>query len=436
MRINNLNINKYLILLCINLIFSCSTTNDRIHNKVGKNKHQLPIISIIADSKELFGDTIGIYSKGIGIAENWQGIKANYFSKKKIKINIAYFINNKTVLTQTAKMKVSGGGSRKQPQKSFNISSEHNLNYPFFQELPFENYKSLRLRVSGQDWRETHLRDALMHTLVSNTNIDTQAYQPAILYLNGEYWGIYNIREKFNKTYLYQHHGVKEIDALEQNTKLIEGSDKNYKELLEFIKYKDLNNKENWKWIVEQVDIDNFIDYYCSQIYFANTDWPGNNIKYWKSKKGKWRWFLHDTDLGFAFAPIWGHPGGLSHNTLRFALNDSPTTNHNQPSSTLLFRKFLDNEKFKQNFTSKFYEHLNVTFQSERVISIIDSLANNIAQEIPQHINRWKNEADYLFQSIEEWEKELEVLRDFSRKRPEIVRSHLQKEFNLRQENN
>ena len=435
MKINNLNINKYLILLCINLIFSCTTPNDRIHENVRKNKHQLPIISIIADSNELFGDTIGIYSKGIGIAENWQGIKANYFSKKKIKINIAYFVNNKTVLSQTAKMKVSGGGSRKQPQKSFNISSENNFDYPFFQELPFENYKSLRLRVSGQDWRETHLRDALMHTLVSNTYIDTQAYQPAILYLNGEYWGIYNIREKFNKTYLYQHHGVKEIDALEQNTKLIEGSDENYKELLEFIKYKDLNNKENWKWIVEQVDIDNFIDYYCSQIYFANTDWPGNNIKYWKSKKGKWRWFLHDTDLGFAFAPIWGHPGGLSHNTLRFALNDSPTTNHNQPWSTLIFRKFLENQKFKQNFTSKFYEHLNVTFQSERVITIIDSLANKIAQEIPQHINRWKNEADYLFQSIEDWEKELEVLRNFSRKRPEIVRSHLEKEFNLRQKN-
>ena len=134
MRINNLNINKYLILLCINLIFSCSSPNDRIHEKVGKNKHQLPIISIIADSKELFGDTIGIYSKGIGMAENWQGIKANYFSKKKIKINIAYFVNNKTVLSQTAKMKVSGGGSRKQPQKSFNISSEHNFDYPFFQD--------------------------------------------------------------------------------------------------------------------------------------------------------------------------------------------------------------------------------------------------------------------------------------------------------------
>ena len=119
----------------------------------------------------------------------------------------------------------------------------------------------------------------------------------------------------------------------------------------------------------------------------------------------------------------------MNHNTLRFALNDSTTTNHNQPWSTLFFRKFLENKKFKQNFISKFYEHLNVTFQSVRVTNTIDSLADIIAPEIPGHINRWKNEADYLYQNIEEWKKELEVLRDFSKKRTEIVRSHLQKEF-------
>ena len=432
MWVKNLNLEKILLLFCANIIVSCSTPIDPVHKKVRLNKHQLPIISIIADSMELFDDTLGIYSKGVGVAENWQGIKANYFSKKKIKIDLAYFVNNKLVLSQICKMNVSGGGSRKQPQKSFNISSKNNFDYPFFKNLTFENYKSLRLRVSGQDWRETHLRDALMHTLVDKTNIDTQAYQPAILYLNGKYWGIYNIREKFNKNYLFQHHGVKNIDALEQNIKIIDGSNTNYIELIEFIKQKELNKKENWKWIEEQVDIENFIDYYCSQIYFANTDWPGNNIKYWKSMNGKWRWFLHDTDLGFAFAPIWGHPGGLNHNTLQFALNDSVTSNHNQAWSTLLFRKFLENKKFKKKFISKFDEHLNITFQSSRVINIIDSLANNIAPEIPKHIDRWKNEADYLFQSIEDWEKELEILRDFSRKRPDIVRSHLKEEFNLK----
>ena len=48
----------------------------------------------------------------------------------------------------------------------------------------------------------------------------------------------------------------------------------------------DLSRSENWNWIEERVDLENFIDYYCAQIYFANTDWPGNNIKYWKESGG------------------------------------------------------------------------------------------------------------------------------------------------------
>ena len=157
--------------------------------------------------------------------------------------------------------------------------------------MPFKNYKNLRLRVSGQDWRETHLRDALMHNLVISTNIDIQAYQPAVMYLNGKYWGIYNIREKFNKNYIFQHHNVEKIDALEQNSKIIYGDDQAYNELLDFIRNKNLNDDKNWEWIEKNVDINNFIDYYCAQIYFAIHDWPGNNIKYWKSSTGKWRWF-------------------------------------------------------------------------------------------------------------------------------------------------
>lgn len=85
MGINNLNIEKILVLLCAIVIVSCSAPIDPVHKKVRSNKHQLPIISIIADSMELFDDTLGIYSKGVGVAENWQGIKANYFSKKKNK---------------------------------------------------------------------------------------------------------------------------------------------------------------------------------------------------------------------------------------------------------------------------------------------------------------------------------------------------------------
>ena len=96
--------------------------------------------------------------------------------------------------------------------------------------------QKFRLRVSGQDWRETHIRDALMHTLVSKTQIDIQAYQPVVLYMNGKYWGIYNLREKFNKAYLQQHHQAEQVDILERNSRLIDGSSDEYLEAFEFCK--------------------------------------------------------------------------------------------------------------------------------------------------------------------------------------------------------
>ena len=420
---------RYISAAFLFLLWACSSPVEQIHDKVSEYKHQLPVISIVADSLDLFDDTLGIYSKGIGTAENWQGQKANYFSGKKIAMNMAYFIDGKVALKQEAKMKVSGGGSRKQPQKSFNLSCKEGFAFPFFSHLPYDHYKSLRLRVSGQDWSETLLRDALMHTLVSHTQIDVQAYKPVVVYLNKKYWGIYNIREKFNTAYLQQHHAIDAVDILERNSKLLEGNDDEYLELLAYVQDNDLSRNEHWDWIEERVDLENFIDYYCAQIYFANTDWPGNNIKYWKASEGKWRWFLHDTDLGFDFAPIWGHPGGVKHNTLQFALNDSATTHHNQAWSTLLFRKFLNNEQFKQEFIRKFAQHLEVTFHPERVVSVIDSLAANIEDEMPRHIYRWKGEADYALQSVEDWYLELEVLRAFALQRPSIVSTHLQMHF-------
>ena len=423
---------RYISAAFLFLLWACSSPIEQFHDEVSEYKHRLPVISIVADSLDLFDDTLGIYSKGIGTAENWQGHKANYFSGKKIAMNMAYIIDGKVAFKQEAKMKVSGGGSRKQPQKSFNLSCKEGFAFPFFSHLPYDHYKSLRLRVSGQDWRETLLRDAMMHTLVSHTQIDVQAYQPVVVYLNEKYWGIYNIREKFNTAYLQQHHAIDAIDAvdiLEKNSKLLEGNDDEYLELLAYVQDNDLSRNEHWNWIEERVDLENFIDYYCAQIYFANTDWPGNNIKYWKASEGKWRWFLHDTDLGFDFAPIWGHPGGVKHNTLRFALNDSTTRHHNQAWSTLLFRKFLNNEQFKQEFIRKFVQHLEVTFYPERVVSVIDSLAANIEDEMPRHIDRWKDDADYALQSIEDWQLELEVLRAFALQRPSIVRTHLQMNF-------
>ena len=294
------------------------------------------------------------------------------------------------------------------------------------------------MRVSGQDWRSTMLRDALMHSLIEETNIDYQAYQPVVLYLNNKYWGIYNLREKFTKHYLRQNHlGINDkVDILEKNSQVKSGNDKDYSKLMDFIQSNNLRDSLVYEQLENWIDISNFIDYYCAQIYFANTDWPGNNVKYWRSQtdSSKWRWFLHDTDLGFGFAPIWNHPGGVNHNTIKFALNDSTTTFHNQAWSTLLFRSLLKNSKFKESFLSSFAIHLNTTFHPHRVSHHIDSLCHTISAEMPHHISRWAGEADYAIQSVEEWRLNVEKLKAFGAKRPAIIKGFLYEQFELTDE--
>lgn len=423
------------LFLALVLLVSCITSDNLPQSKDIVLNHSLPVVFINASENDLWSDSNGIYVEGLGSGENWQGLKANYFAGVKIPIEFQYYFNGERVLSQNAQMKVSGGGSRKQPQKSFNISSKEPFNYPFFKSKSITNFKSFRLRVSGQDWRSTLLRDALMHSLIEETNIDYQAYQPVVLYLNNKYWGIYNLREKFTQHYIRQNHidVAGKIDILENNSQVKSGSNKDYNRLMDFVKSNNLSDSLVYAQLENWIDISNFIDYYCAQIYFANTDWPGNNIKYWRSQTdtSKWRWFLHDTDLGFGFAPIWSHPGGVNHNTIAFALNDSTTTYHNQAWSTLLFRSLLKNAKFKESFLSSFAFHLGNTFHPHRVVNHIDSLCNTISAEIPHHISRWASEADYAIQSIEEWKVNIKELKAFGEKRPAIIQNYFYEQFGL-----
>lgn len=401
-----------------------------------EHEHSLAVVRINGDEADFFSDSTGIYVVGIGTGTNWQGQKANYFEGRRIEVDFEFLEDGESKIKQKVGLKVSGGGSRKQAQKSFNIYADSvyggdYLSHAFFQELPFSHYRSLRLRVSGQDWRKTHFRDALMHSIVSDLNIDKQAYRPVVLYLNDKYWGIYNLREKFNKTYLRQHHHLDksiELDMLEQQNNINKGDNKEYLELLDFIRSNDLSDDEHFNEVAYKIDLDNILDYYCAQIYFANTDWPGNNIKYWKARteNAKWRWFLHDTDLGFARAPLYMHPGGIEHNTLAFNLNADETNLHNQPWATFLLRNLLKNEAFKNRFKTHFISLLDSTFEPKRVISIIDSLQNQLEPEIQNHIDRWKIEDPEFYQSREEWHGNIDLLREFAERRADLVKGFLQ----------
>ena len=191
--------------------------------------------------------------------------------------------------------------------------------------------------------------------------------------------------------------------------------------------WRDVNHPakwENYEYIKSIVDIDEYINYQVAEIYSANGDWPGANSKLWRPKTptGKWRWMLYDLDFGFG-----GNSNGqYFSNTLELATATDGEDWPNPPWSTLLLRKLLENENFKNEFIQRFAVHMATTYKASRVIGIIDSLKANIAAEIPRHKERWEKSTSYG-----EWNNLVEIMRKFATLRASYVQQHFIDKFNL-----
>ena len=397
---------------------------------INVNKY-LPVFSLVCDSLYLWDTEIGIYQNS--------AIDQERFA------NLEYFENEQPVINQNIGIRIHGFVARYLPQKTFGLYAKNKygnpaFNYKFFDEKDIYSFKSIFLRDGGfPENSSTMFRDGLMQNLtVGKVDIDYQAYKPAVLYLNGKYWGIYNIREKQNGDYLAANHNVDpaNVDLLENYWKeIIEGDKIHYNDFMNFITENNINNSTNYNHVKELIDVDNYIDYAITEIYYANTDWPGANVRYWRPREenGRWRWILMDVDFGF------GLEAGYDNNTLEFAMATDGTTWANPPSATFLLRKMMESDEFKNEFIQRFAAHLNISYEPSRVINLINSFRNNIVNEMPFQIERWKDEvwtaswgtSYHVISSMELWETEIEEMRQFAELRAENVRQHLTDKFDL-----
>lgn len=391
---------------------------------------QLPVISLSTNPENFFDNETGIYVLGDSAEPSFPYFGANFWKDWERPIHMEFFDENGlNGFSIDAGVKIFGGWSRGHAQKSLAIFARagygyNNISYKLFDDLPFTKYESIVLRNSGNDWTHTMFRDALMTGLVDDVDIDKQAYRPAVVFLNGEYWGIHNIREKVNEHFISAHHNVDtdSIDILEYFGEVVHGNNSDYMLLYNFISSNDMSISSNYEYVKSQVDVDNFIRYYVSQIYFANTDWPGANIKYWrKSVNGKWRWIMYDTDFGFGLY----NPGDYAHNTLAFATSPSGPEWPNPPWSTLLLRRLLMNVSFKYDFINQFADFSNSIFSTQVVINKVSELKSVIESEIPRHIIKWNQF------NMNGWNSNIQVLNSFASQRLGYMRNHFIQKFGL-----
>ncbi|MCB0748830.1 MAG: CotH kinase family protein, partial [Ignavibacteriae bacterium] len=358
---------------------------------INENK-KLPVVSISTNPEHLWDYNTGIYVLGPNAEKDFPYFDANFWQDWAKPATFEFFDENheKQINSEVA-IKIYGAWSRGNNQKSLSVEATANerLKYKFFPSLDIDEFKSIVLRNSGNDWTSTMLRDGFIQTLAADLNIDRLAFQPAILYLNGEYWGIQNIREKINLNYLAANHDVDKdkIDLLELNGNIIDGSNEGYWEMIDFLNSHNLSLDENFEVIKRLIDIPSFIDYNFMEIYISNTDWPGNNNKFWRPniENGKWRWILFDTDFGFGFID----QNNYLHNTLKFALEPNGPVWPNPPWSTFILRKLLENEKFKNDFINRFADLSNSYLKPEIIKLKLDKIKNEVKEEIVSHIDRW-----------------------------------------------
>ncbi len=397
--------------------------------------HDISVVSIVTPPENLFDDDYGIYVVG-------SGDNANYHQTGDEWERPAFFelFDEMGSHEYSGKIgiRIHGGTSRGFPQKSLRIYFRNEygdswLNHELFPGHPVQNFKRFILRQSGHDLWQTMLRDGFMQSLLEQTHQDRQAYRPAVLYINGEYWGIQNIRERYDKYYLETHHNADpdHIDLLAYTSLQIgQGDREHYQNMIQFIEENGLQDQEQFEHLESLMDVDSYTDYKISEMFFYR--WDIGNIRHWRPRtpEGKWRWMMFDLDTGYG--GFWSVDEPWNFNMLEY--NTDPNGpwmgyqghNHNSPTATFLLRRLLENEDYKIRFISRFADLLNTNFTPEQAIEKLDKMAADIRNEIPLQIGRWNE-----IPSKEQWEAEIEYMREFARLRPNIQRNHILQYFDL-----
>ena len=412
--------------------------------------HALPVVTLVTDPDNLWNSKTGIYATGdqfdpdaASYADTLQS--ATYYQAKfateeqvdtiweKPAAFSLFDDNGKQVFTQNVGIRIAGSFGRGRAQKGFNVIARKeygkgSMEYPFFENRPYKEYKAVVLRAGAQDQNRSKIRDELASGLLEGTDINIlyQAYRPTVLYLNGEYWGVYFLKEKRNRFFVAQHENTENnVDlaigkGFKQRTY---GDNSDWVSLYEYATTHDLSSAEAYAYVSERMDVDSFRDYMIAEIYNGNTD--TYNFQYYRLKGGKWKFIFYDFCWGFQ------SPG---HETLAFRMGKTPS----DVCSAKLFAAMLQNKGWRDSFCRRFGELLNTAFAPERVSALIEELYGYVEPEIKREREKFNKDTfmgvkqpNTNLGTYEGFQSEISKLKDFAQRRPEELKRQLQSNLGL-----
>lgn len=367
---------------------------------------------------------------------------ASYLITNIDKINekegyIQYLDKKGNLLTQFgANLTIHGNYSSTFPQKSFRIETRSwldssDINFRLYGNKKIYNFKNFNLRNAGVDWMRGHIRDFLTCQLMPSTDNDYSAGKQVLVYLNGSYYGLGEIREKIDNDFCAENHDIDpdSIDMLSYSGTINHGSDSAWNGLRNQCNALNLAIDSNFNKVAKYIDLDNWIDYFATQIYIGNTDWPGNNIKWWRPqrKEGKWRYILWDLDFG------WGIP---------WSSGTIPVTQDNLPgivNGSLPVASLFKNAGFRRKFINRYADLMNTIFRYEvpgagnvNVFSLMKSYFDTLDKEMPRAFSRWPNPGASVSgasSSYNDWKQKYGDMLIWARDRPKNARIHVKNSF-------
>ena len=394
------------------------TTNSYFIHALGCDTHGLPAVSLCSDAYGLFDDEQGILVPGASFNPQFPNTTGNYYQtglEWERLVNVEYYENGQGYINQLAGLRVHGLKSRRFQQKALKLYArdtygENRFRHRFFESIPNDSFKHLALKPFSSSWNNTGINDYLANSIVSHLNVESLASRPVVLFLNGEYWGIYFLHEKPDERYLEDHFGMEPelvtvLNGWEPGVDC--GNPMYYKALFRWMSDADLTDPEAYAYAASKIDMDNFIDYYIFELFSENTDWPNNNMRCWQYGDTPLRWIFFDGDACLCW---------MTFNAFEHAVYVGDASWPSSTKATLFFRKLFVNESFKQQFKQRFDELMNSVFRYENLNPLFEDIKATLAPEVP-----FQSERFGFPDSVETWNTYLGHTHWFLLKRCEYL---------------
>ena len=458
---------------------------------LGAQRYAFPVVSLTTDPDHLYDDATGIFvvgSRFLAASPRWPdgSTAANYNQRGREwerPIHMEFIEDGTRTFSQPLGVRTFGGWSRAEPKKSLKLFARDayspetkQMTHAFFpgmldsQGREVDGFRQLVLRNGGNDWNTTLFRDPMMQELADDVT-DKQANRPVIVFLNGEYWGIYFLTESLDADWVAAHYGVDAdtVGIIANGWELYEGTEadnEDYLALMAYLNQHSLKEAEAFSVVANWVDVEAYLRYQAAQIYFGNLDWPGNNFKMFRVRPedaagnagngatakgipaktdragvtadstdstdstvapnvtdvtdGRWRPMLYDTDFGFG---LYADKSDVTHDTLWMALDPASRDWWNPPWATLLFRRLMENEACRRQFVDIMEESLQTRFSEETVLAQIEKWQETLEPEMAEYANRYDL---WRIPDVVTWKYDGIVhLKGYARQRPYQIRQQL-----------